>query len=153
MIESLDSEAEVMFFKAYFINFASKLGDKLPALLPQVYVAYDPISAKDLPDGKTRIRQRIDFLMILPNLKRVIIEIDGKHHYAHEDGRADPHRYAEMVRVDRELRLRGYEVFRFGGAEFYNKNSSQTPEENAIELVRTFFTALFEQYEIGSVVE
>lgn len=151
LIQSLDSPPEVLFFKAYFSLFQSKLGEKLPALIPQVYLAYDPMRAKDLPEGKTRIRQRVDFLMILPNLKRVIIEIDGKHHYAHEDGRADPHRYAEMVRVDRELRLRGYEVFRFGGAEFYN-NSSQTSEENAIELVRTFFIALFEQYEIGSVV-
>jgi hypothetical protein len=145
LIESLDSEAEIMFFKAYFINFGF-LGDKLPALLPQVYVAYDPVSAKDLPNGKTRIRQRIDFLMILPNLKRVIIEIDGKHHYAREDGWADPKRYAEMVRVDRELRLRGYEVYRFGGAEFYNDQN--TAEENAISVVKDFFTAMFKQHEI-----
>ncbi|ENV12347.1 hypothetical protein F965_02368 [Acinetobacter schindleri NIPH 900] len=145
LIESLDSEAEIMFFKAYFINFGF-LGDKLPALLPQVYVAYDPVSAKDLPNGKTRIRQRIDFLMILPNLKRVIIEIDGKHHYAREDGWADPKRYAEMVRVDRELRLRGYEVYRFGGAEFYNDQN--TAEENTVSIVKDFFTALFKQHEI-----
>jgi len=145
LIDSLDSEAEIMFFKAYFINFGF-LGDTLPALLPQVYVAYDPVSAKDLPNGKTRIRQRIDFLMILPNLKRVIIEIDGKHHYAREDGRADTKRYAEMVRVDRELRLRGYEVYRFGGAEFYNDQN--TPEDNAVSVVKDFFTALFKQHEI-----
>lgn len=145
LIDSLDSEAEIMFFKAYFINFGF-LGDTLPALLPQVYVAYDPVSAKDLPNGKTRIRQRIDFLMILPNLKRVIIEIDGKHHYAREDGRADTKRYAEMVRVDRELRLRGYEVYRIGGAEFYNDQN--TPEDNAVSVVKDFFTALFKQHEI-----
>lgn len=102
--------------------------------------------AKDLEGGKTRIRQRIDFLMILPNLKRVIIEIDGKHHYAREDGRADTKRYAEMVKVDRELRLRGYEVYRFGGAEFYNDQN--TPEENAISVVKDFFTAMFKQHEI-----
>ena len=145
LIESLDSEAELMFFKAYFKEFGF-LGDKLPALLPQVYVAYDPVCAKDLPNGKTRIRQRIDFLMILPNLKRLIIEIDGKHHYAREDGRADTRRYAEMVRVDRDLRLRGYEVYRFGGAEFYNDQN--TAEENSIAVVKDFFTALFKQHEI-----
>lgn len=146
LIESLDSEPEVLFFKAYFQNFHSQLGENLPALIPQVYVAYDPISARDLPNGKTRIRQRIDFLMILPNLKRVIIEIDGKQHYADEDGRASPRKYAEMVRVDRDLRLRGYEVYRFGGAEFYNDQN--TAENNAVEVVKDFFTALFKQHEI-----
>ena len=146
LIESLDSEPEVLFFKAYFQNFYSELGENLPALIPQVYVAYDPISAKDLPNGKTRIRQRIDFFMVLPNLKRIIIEIDGKQHYAHADGRADTKRYAEMVRVDRDLRLRGYEVYRFGGAEFYNDQN--TPEENATSVVKDFFTALFKQHEI-----
>lgn len=146
LIESLDSEAEIIFFKAYFRNFAPILGERLPALLPQVYVAYDSVCAKDLPNGKTRIRQRIDFLMILPNLKRVIIEIDGRQHYAREDGRADTHRYAEMVRADRDLRLRGYEVYRFGGAEFYNDQN--TAENNAVEVVKDFFTALFKQHEI-----
>lgn len=142
----LDSKAEEIFFKSYFALFQAKLGEKLPALIPQVYIAYDPMRAKDLEGGKTRIRQRIDFLMILPNLKRVIIEIDGKQHYAKEDGRADTKRYAEMVRVDRDLRLRGYEVYRFGGAEFYNDQN--TPEENAVSVVKDFFTALFKQHEI-----
>ncbi|MDM1287063.1 hypothetical protein [Acinetobacter indicus] len=146
LIESLDSEPEILFFKAYFQIFYSQLSEDLPALIPQVYVAYDPVCAKDLPNGKTRIRQRIDFLMILPNLKRVVIEIDGKHHYAREDGRADTKRYADMVRVDRDLRLRGYEVYRFGGAEFYNDQN--TPEDNAVSVVKDFFTALFKQHEI-----
>lgn len=142
----LDSKAEEIFFKSYFSLFQEKLGEKLPALIPQVYIAYDPMRAKDLEGGKTRIRQRIDFLMILPNLKRVIIEIDGKHHYAREDGRADTKRYAEMVKLDRDLRLRGYEVYRFGGAEFYNDQN--TPEDNAVSVVKDFFTALFKQHEI-----
>lgn len=146
LIDCLDSPPEQLFFKSYFSLFQAKLGEKLPALIPQVYIAYDPMRAKDLEGRKTRIRQRIDFLMILPNLKRVIIEIDGKHHYAREDGRADTKRYAEMVRVDRDLRLRGYEVYRFGGAEFYNDQN--TPEENAISVVKDFFTALFKQHEI-----
>ncbi|MEQ1368523.1 DUF559 domain-containing protein [Acinetobacter schindleri] len=142
----LDSPPEQLFFKYYFSLFHAKLREKLPALIPQVYIAYDPMRAKDLEGGKTRVRQRIDFLMILPNLKRVIIEIDGKQHYAKEDGRADTKRYADMVRVDRELRLRGYEVYRFGGAEFYNDQN--TPEENAISVVKDFFTAMFKQHEI-----
>jgi len=58
------------------------------------------------------------FLLLLPNRRRVVLEVDGKHHYAREDGRADPVRYATMVSEDRRLRLAGYEVYRFGGAEF-----------------------------------
>lgn len=146
LIDCLDSPPEQLFFKSYFSMFQAKFGEKLPALIPQVYIAYDPMRAKDLEGGKTRIRQRIDFLMILPNLKRVIIEIDGKQHYAKEDGRADTKRYAEMVGVDRDLRLRGYEVYRFGGAEFYNDQN--TPEENAGSVVNDFFTALFKKHEI-----
>ena len=146
LIECLDSPPEELFFKAYFSLFQAKLGEKLPALIPQVYIAYDPMRAKDLASRKTRIRQRIDFFMILPHLKRVIIEIDGRQHYAKEDGRADTKRYAEMVRIDRDLRLRGYEVYRFGGAEFYNDQN--TPEKNAVSVVKDFFMALFKQHEI-----
>src|SRR5690606_29877235 len=146
LIDCLDSPPEQLFFKSYFSLFQVKLGEKLPALIPQVYIAYDPMRAKDLEGGKTRIRQRVDFLMLLPNDKRVIIEIDGRQHYAKEDGRADTKRYAEMVRFDRDLRLRGYEVYRFGGAEFYNDQN--TPEENAVSVVKDFFTALFKQHKI-----
>jgi hypothetical protein len=39
------------------------------------------------------------------------------HHFA--DGRsASPAKYAEMAAEDRRLRLHGYEVYRFGAAEF-----------------------------------
>ena len=58
----------------------------------------------------------MDFLLLLPGRQRVVIEIDGKHHYA--DGEAaSPQRYATMVAEDRNLRLLGYEVYRFGGYE------------------------------------
>jgi hypothetical protein len=42
-------------------------------------------------------------------------------HYADDSGRAAPHRYAKMVAEDRKLRLRGYEVDRFGGDELRDK--------------------------------
>ena len=58
----------------------------------------------------------MDFLLLLPGRQRVVIEIDGKHHYANGDT-ADPQRYATMVAEDRNLRLLGYEVFRFGAFE------------------------------------
>jgi very-short-patch-repair endonuclease len=59
----------------------------------------------------------MDFLLLLPRHRRVVLEIDGLQHYADPEGRASPERYAEMVAADRELRLAGYEVYRFGGHE------------------------------------
>jgi ubiquinone/menaquinone biosynthesis C-methylase UbiE len=56
-------------------------------------------------------------LLLLPHGTRVVLEVDGKQHYAAEDGQADTTRYASMVAADRELKLSRYEVFRFGGAE------------------------------------
>jgi hypothetical protein len=47
---------------------------------------------------------RMDFLMLLPGGHRVVIEVDGKHHYATGD-RADPTVYAATMRGDRELRF------------------------------------------------
>jgi very-short-patch-repair endonuclease len=55
--------------------------------------------------------------MLLRGRRRLVIEIDGKHHYADGD-HASPRLYAEMMREDRALRLDGYEVFRFGGYDF-----------------------------------
>jgi very-short-patch-repair endonuclease len=49
----------------------------------------------------------MDFLMLLPARRRVVLEIDGFQHYASKDGRADTRRYAEMVSADRELQLAG----------------------------------------------
>lgn len=49
-------------------------------------------------------RQRMDFLLLLPRAVRIVIEIDGKQHYA-EESAASPTRYAEMMRADRDLRF------------------------------------------------
>lgn len=51
-----------------------------------------------------------------------------------------------MVRADHNLRLRGYVVYRFGGAEFYNDQDS--PKENGVSVVKDFVTALFKEHEI-----
>jgi very-short-patch-repair endonuclease len=58
----------------------------------------------------------MDFLLLLPSRQRVVIEVDGKQHYADGDT-ASPKHYAGMVAEDRNLRLLGYEVYRFGGYE------------------------------------
>ena len=78
----------------------------------------------------------MDFLLLLPENRRVVIEIDGKQYYSIKRSPeihaylADmdeasmpqtpmllpsPQVYADTARSDRELQLRGYYVYRFGG--------------------------------------
>jgi hypothetical protein len=58
----------------------------------------------------------MDFLILFSSRHRVVLEVDRKQHYANGDT-ASPALYSEMVSEDRRLRLAGYEVYRFGGAE------------------------------------
>lgn len=64
-----------------------------------------------------------------------MIEVDGKRHYAADDGTAGATHYVGMVAADRELRLDGYEVYRFRSHEF-------TLSGREANLGR-FFSALF----------
>ncbi len=50
----------------------------------------------------------MDFLLLLPRRRRVVIELDGVQHDADASERADPARYAAMAAADRELRLARY---------------------------------------------
>src|SRR5260370_25322082 len=70
--------------------------EKLPAIIPQVYLHYDPYTIREQPNGSPLVRQRMDFLLLLPHRQRVVIEIDGKQHYADGD-KASPQRYATMA--------------------------------------------------------
>ena len=79
----------------------------------------------------------MDFLLLLPNHERIVIEVDGRQHYAGDDGRADPDRYAEMMKEDRTLRLAGYEVYRFGAEELAAGDAGR-------ELLRQFFVSLLQ---------
>lgn len=132
--------AELRIFDAYAKRYAAH-GADIPALLPQVYLHYDPYTkAHYQPKDSTPLqRQRMDFLLLLPHNARAVIECDGKQHYADDDGRASPRRYAAMMAEDRDLRLKGYEVYRFGGAEL-----TDTPA--ARQLIETFFDRLAERY-------
>jgi very-short-patch-repair endonuclease len=69
-----------------------------------------------------------------------VIEVDGRQHYASGEQleTPNPKRYAEMVREDRALRLRGYEVYRFGAAELDG--------ESGAEVVTSFFDELLERH-------
>ncbi|MYQ82094.1 hypothetical protein GTW64_33885 [Streptomyces sp. SID4923] len=98
-----------------------------PALLPQVYLHYDPLAQhqrNQRAEGKVLTRQRMDFLMLAPGGRRYVLELDGKEHYS-RDGKAAPDLYADMAREDRRIRLQGYEVYRFGGAEFVDREAAK----------------------------
>ena len=125
-----------MLFEAFFTGFRSAVPN-LPALLPEVWLHWDPRTVKER-GRDALLRFRMDFLLLLPNGVRVVIEVDGKQHYADVSGRADVQRYAHMVGADRELKLAGYEVFRFGAAELQAQSAKAD--------VRAFFEALFKRY-------
>ncbi len=79
--------------------------------------------------------------MLLRNSKRIVIEIDGKHHYSDEKGYASPKLYAQMVAEDRRIKNIGYEVYRFWGAEFVD-------EKIRNDILNNFFKELFERHNI-----
>jgi hypothetical protein len=117
LLKSAANDAERLIFERYCARYRTH-GFDIPALLPQVYLHYDPYTRRS---GGTLARQRMDFLLLLPRRRRVVIELDGVQHYADDSGRADPARYAALAAADRELRLAGYEVYRFGGHEIADR--------------------------------
>lgn len=129
---SLGSDAERVLFLAYGRRYANNFDQ--PALLPQVWLRYDPRSSYERAGHPAITRQRMDFLLLLSGRRRVVIEVDGVQHYS-ENGRPSPKAYAAMVKADRDLRLYGYEVYRFGGAELPNP-------ARALALLDTFFDQL-----------
>ncbi|MCK6405052.1 MAG: hypothetical protein L6Q60_03435 [Rhodocyclaceae bacterium] len=131
-----NSPPQTLLFDAFFEGFRGAV-PLLPALLPEVWLHWDPRTIKER-GRDALLRFRMDFLLLLPQGVRVVIEVDGKHHYADASGSADVQRYAQMVKADRELKLAGYEVFRFGAAEL------QAPTTKAD--VKAFFDALFKRY-------
>lgn len=130
------SPPQQLLFTIYHKIFGDRI-PALPALLPEVWLHWDPKTVQQR-GAEALLRFRMDFLMLL-GPERVVIEVDGAHHYAHPDGRRDPTRYAAMMSADRDLRLSGYEVFRFGAAELPDA-------AHAMPMLTDFFHALFERY-------
>lgn len=137
--QSLASDAEYKLFASYFKLYHPLLGEALPALLPQVYLHYDPAVVKALRHRLPLPRQRMDFLLLLPRHQRIVLEVDGKRHFSEND-RPSLRIYAEMVSADRELRLAGYEVYRFGANELVG--------ENAESKIADFFEKLFRLHRV-----
>jgi hypothetical protein len=138
--KSLASDAERKLFVTYFKAHRSVLGEALPALLPQVYVHYDPAVVKTLRHRLPLPRQRMDFLLLLPGRQRIVLEVDGKHHFSEND-HPSLKVYADMVSADRELRLAGYEVYRFGANELVG--------DGAESRIADFFEKLFRLHRVG----
>ena len=134
LTECLASDAERNLFRVYAERYG-QLGFDQPAIIPQVWLHYDPKSAWQRDGGGPLDRQRMDFLLLLAGRRRVVLEVDGVHHFSDDAGRPSPTRYADMVRADRDLRLAGYEVYRFGGAELMDLATTR-------ELVTEFLTSL-----------
>jgi hypothetical protein len=133
-----DSPPQREFYRQYHEVFGAQVPD-LPALLPEVWLHWDPRTAR--ARGRDALLNfRMDFLLLLPRGQRVVVEVDGKHHYASGD-RADPEVYARTMRADRDLKLSGYEVFRFGAHELRD-------EEQARTTVRRFFHDLFRAFDV-----
>jgi very-short-patch-repair endonuclease len=138
LFKSLNSEPEKLLFRSYFKYFKKLFHENLPALIPQVYLHYDPYTIRQREGEKYLFRQRMDFLLLFSNKQRVVIEIDGKQHYSDGD-LSNPKKYAEMVKADRELKLNGYEVYRFGGYELME-------EEIGAKIIKEFFEQLFKKH-------
>lgn len=131
-----NSPPQTLLFEAFYRGFGKSVPD-LPALLPEVWLHWDPKTVRER-GVHALVRFRMDFLLLLPQGGRVVIEVDGREHYADATGRADCARYAIMVAADRELKLAGYEVFRFGAQEL------QEPAAEAN--VKMFFEAVLRRY-------
>ena len=147
LLEALASEPEKMLFKSYFQLYKDRFNARLPALIPQVYLHYDPVTMRQLnvrKEDKRFLVQRMDFLLLLPGRVRVVLEVDGQQHYSEEVNggmRPSPQLYSETVKSDRILRLAGYEVYRFSGYELYEKSKA------AITILE-FFDALFRRHRL-----
>jgi hypothetical protein len=135
-----NSPPQLLFFRTFFKTYGDSVHG-LPALLPEVWLHWDPVAAP--ARGKRAFpNYRMDFLMLLPGGRRMVFEIDGKQHYADGD-RADPREYAKLTAGTRELQLAGYEVYRFGGSELAGDAGQQ--------LVASFFSSLFEVHRVTPI--
>ncbi|MBL9100869.1 MAG: hypothetical protein JNL82_07920 [Myxococcales bacterium] len=138
-----DSPPQRLLFVEYHRWLAESVPE-MPALLPEVWLHYDPLSARQR-GFEVLLRQRMDFLLLFPGDVRVVLEVDGKHHYSDSDGSANPGKYSRMACADRELKLSGYEVYRFGGKEL---TAASEADQRPAKVLREFFVDLFRRHKV-----
>lgn len=130
-----ESPAQRRLFETYYQSYGPRVPD-LPALLPEVWLHWDPKTVRER-GAEALFRFRMDFLMLFSHEARVVIEVDGKQHYTDNSGRGDPDQYAAMMEADRDLRLSGYEVYRFGASEL---------DEQSMPALKVFFDRLLARH-------
>jgi very-short-patch-repair endonuclease len=98
---------------------------EVPALLPEIWLHWDPKTVRER--GVHAMQNlRMDFLMLLPGSRRVVLEVDGMQHYTRNGGtEPDSANYAATMAADRDLKFRGYEVFRLGHDELRDHETAQ----------------------------
>ncbi|MFJ9034452.1 hypothetical protein ACIRQP_39620 [Streptomyces sp. NPDC102274] len=128
------SEGQKNLFWLYHHIYKSQLRD-VPALLPEIWVHWDPKTIRERGELAQQ-NLRMDFLMLLSGNRRVVLEVDGMQHYTRDAGsKPDSAKYAATMAGDRDLKFRGYEVFRFGHDELRDR-------DRARPVVADFFRAL-----------
>lgn len=132
-----NSPPQALAFSCFFRAFQKDVPN-LPALVPEVWFHWDPQTLK-YRGKEALLRCRMDFLILLPGGVRIVIEVDGQHHYS-ENGKASPKLYAEMMAADRALRPVGCEVYRFGAEEL--------GRPDADKMLIDFYRALFRRYSL-----
>ena len=139
LLDSLpaSSPPQRFLFRAFYKHHKERV-PSLPALIPEVWLHYDPRTIRER-GRDALLRQRMDFLMLLPAGVRIVLEVDGQQHYSLRE-RPAPQRYAKLVSADRELKLCGYEVYRFGAAELDGEIGER--------LVGSFFDDLFGKHSV-----
>lgn len=126
-----------------YLQYHSVFGShvpNLPALLPEVWLHWDPKTVQ-ARGRDALLKFRMDFLLLLPRGRRVVLEVDGKHHYSTND-LADPALYAKNMRADRDLKLSDYDVFRFGADELRTEEQTHTT-------IQGFFRDLFRSFGVA----
>ncbi|MEJ1110901.1 MULTISPECIES: hypothetical protein [unclassified Kribbella] len=120
-----NSPPQLALFDEYYKVYGSR--EQLVALLPEVWLHWDP-TTKERRGSDGLLTQRMDFLMLPRGHRRIVLEVDGAQHYS-ALGRPSPAVYAETTRGDRDLRLSGYEVYRFSGHELQPDRARSTVTE------------------------
>jgi len=119
------SPPQLALFKEYHQLYGRR--PEFLALLPEVWVHWDPVTKARRGDH-AMLSQRMDFLMLAPGHRRIVLEVDGIQHYS-KNGKPSAAAYAETTRADRDLRLSSYEVYRFSGYELSDQRARPTVSE------------------------
>ncbi|MFI6332871.1 hypothetical protein ACIBBG_31770 [Micromonospora chersina] len=113
-----------------------------------MWLYWDPQTVK-ARGAAALLNLRMDFLLLVPGGGRVVLEVDGRTHYAREKEAgpgqklwiADPRAYARTMAGSRKLTLAGYEVHRFGADELRDNRGARA-------MLTAFFSELFLRHRV-----